>query len=236
LDADAFWEEMRKQDKDGRYALYNKMEEFNIPSMKELARLLGYKSPGSLYAYLKGERVTNVDFKKRVFMFFSDELNVQIPKTNEKTYVKTKNTNDDPEMDAYYRNTDFVKLLRNTNKTQKELAEIVGVTSGVISRMVNRKNKPGDRTLRKIKEYFENTGVNRKVVEEVEPVSEKILEEISSSFPEIPTSAKAENSNTIATRYRNELTSIDEEINKLNIRKSVCLEVLKVIEELEQGK
>ena len=87
--ANEFWEEVKQLRKDGKYVLYTKMEEYNIKTVKQLVSLLGYKSAGSIWNYLQGRNEAGDEFKKRLYNFFHDETNIQIPTAKPKAIVKS---------------------------------------------------------------------------------------------------------------------------------------------------
>lgn len=162
LKADEFWQQMKQKNADGRYVLVDKMHEFNIYNYETLVHLLGYSSVGTIYNYLQDKNPVGKEFKKRLYNFFSDELNIQIPK-HKKTVQKKKPVVSRPvdkELDAYYKNTDFKAILRERNLTNRELARAIGVHDSIISTMVRKKTKPSDKVLYAVKQFLEDTATS----------------------------------------------------------------------------
>lgn len=159
LEADKFWEEMSKKDETGRFELVNKMHDFNINNYKKLVEVLGYKSVGTIYNYLEGRNPVGDEFKKRLYNFFSDETNIQIPEKSAKVKRATykivneqKPTN--PELDAYYEKTDFKKIIRENGITCVQIASAIGVHNSTVCNMVSKKYRPSYRIIELVKNYL----------------------------------------------------------------------------------
>ena len=160
IDSTKFWEEVKQKNSNGNYVLFDKMKEFNINSLKELAELLGYSSTGTIYNYLQERNPVGKEFMKRLYSFFSDETNIQIPRkvvgkseTGKKRIVE-KAVN--PKLDRYYEKTDFRKILKDYNITNKQIAEAVGVDNSVISRLTSRNYKPSYKIIQSVKDYLDS--------------------------------------------------------------------------------
>ena len=87
IDIDAFWNEVIiKEGKE--YKLKEKMKDFNIETYKELGLLLGYKD-GSIFSFrLAHPEEAPIEFKTKLYNFFQDELNRQLPKEKTKSVNK----------------------------------------------------------------------------------------------------------------------------------------------------
>lgn len=238
--ANDFWEKVKTVKDDGTYVLHDKLKEFNIPSMKELTRLLGYSSTGTIFNYLGGKYKAGDEFKKRLYNFFNDETNVQIPTEVKKKIVKKKNRKPRPvnkELDAYYKNTDFKKILKENQITNVQIANKIGVHNSTVSNMTSKKFKPSYNIIEQVKEYLDNILGNT--------ISTRV------EFPEIPNFAPAievkdlTNVNSslnapvgVIRRYTCELEEVNElletyesKVKELQNRKQVCEEVLKALDE-----
>ncbi|MBR5227539.1 MAG: helix-turn-helix transcriptional regulator [Clostridia bacterium] len=159
LEADKFWEQMNAKDETGRFELVNKMHEFNINNYKELVAVLGYKSVGTIYNYLEGRNPVGDEFKKRLYNFFSDETNIQIPKKSAKvkraTYkIMNEPRQANPELDEYYEKTDFKKIMRENEITNVQIADAIGVHNSTVSNMTVKKYKPSYRVIQLVKDYL----------------------------------------------------------------------------------
>jgi len=244
VEADTFWKEMSVRNADGSYKLHEKCKEFNIEGFKELAHLLGYKSPGMTYLYLKEPNKANDDFKKRLYMFFSNELNIQAP--------VNKNTNDNvkhrkcakrvnEELKKYYEKTDFKKLLEDNNLNYNDIRDNAKVDKAVISRMVNKQNQPVDSTMQRIKDYLDSVVNDYKPIE----LSAIDMKTLGDSMPIYYEEVEP----SIVKKYKDELLSIDNSIEEcrkaieaheqhisfLKVRQGVCLEILDVIDKVRKG-
>jgi len=160
IKADEFWEQMHKKDETGRWELVNKMHEFNINNYDELVALLGYKSVGTVYNYLQDRNPVGDEFKKRLYNFFSDETNIQIPKADvkrNKTY-KIGNTprKSNAKLDRYYEKTDFKKILQENHITNVQIADAIGVHNSTVSQMTCKKYKPSYKTIQSVKDYLDS--------------------------------------------------------------------------------
>lgn len=119
IKADEFWEDVKQLREDGKYVLYTKMEEYNVKTVKELAPLLGYKSAGSIWNYLQDRNKAGNEFKKRLYNFFHDETNIQIPSTKPKVIAKPKTKMLEETQDLPEKTNDFYELV-NAQPEEKD--------------------------------------------------------------------------------------------------------------------
>lgn len=160
IKADEFWQKVKQKNSQGKYILTEKMHEFNIATMQQLVDLLGYKSAGTIWNYLQDRSPAGEEFKKRLYNFFNNELNIQIPNENnirknvEKKRVRIVPV--DKKLDKYYEKTDFKKIMKQFGLNNKSIAKTIGVHDSVISRMTSKTNKPGYKTLQKVKNYLDS--------------------------------------------------------------------------------
>ena len=233
INADRFWEEVKQKKEDGTYVIQDKMKEFNIPNMPALVKLMGYKSPGTVYNYLQDRVPAGIEFKKRLYNFFNDESNIQIPvkKKKQKHNVIVKH---DPELDAYWENTDFTALAKQFNVYKTDVAKAVGVHNSTICNMFNRKNKPGYNTLALVKEYFERLARTAPVEIQKTPSFEPAIE-VNDLVPQTKEDfepAPVREPVGVVRKYTCELEEIEREIKELEVRRRICIEVLDAINEL----
>lgn len=157
IKADAFWEEVKQKNERGKYVLVDKMHEFNIYNYETLAQLLGYKSVGTIYNYLLGINEAGKEFKKRLYNFFSDELNIQIPKKVDPKTKKIKKfdfKHSDKEIEFFNKFKLFDWLNKN-DLTPREFAKISGVSEGSLYNFDNWKGGiriPMDKTIKAIRD------------------------------------------------------------------------------------
>lgn len=164
IKADEFWKEVSTKTGKHTYVLHDKMKEFNIETMHELANLIGYKSPGTIFDSLNGRRKPGEEFKKRMYNFFSNDLNVQIPKAKEEKKSHRKVQKEvNVELDKYYEETDFKKLLKNYEITNLEIAKSIGVHNSTVSNMTCHKFKPSYKVIQGVKDYLDEAIKNKSV-------------------------------------------------------------------------
>ena len=143
----------------GRYKLKDKMKEFNIDTFSDLAKLLGVSS-ANLSHYLKNESV-GYNFKNKMYLFFSDELNIQEPsekrinnttRPNVKSVSNIKANSTDNELLNWYRKTDLKSLAKSLRVTSKQIAEETGLDISCVHRVMNKlTDTPREKTLGLIK-------------------------------------------------------------------------------------
>lgn len=243
-EANAMWEELSSKDELGVAKIYKKLDEFNIPNIKTLAGLIGYKSGGTIYNYLIRPESAQDEFKKKIYLFFSNELNIQEPyiksiRSRNGGYHPSRRT---PELLKYYNETDFAELLKQYNMCNKDLAIAVNISTGVISRLVNKKAIPSDRVLVSIKRVFEEKSAEEKGTENNTIIETTTLGDMTATYTH-------KNEPTVIKKYKDELSAIDNTINDYNRiigeyqdkikdltnRQSVCMEILNAINDLRNG-
>lgn len=172
LEADKFWEEMSTKDETGRFELVNKMHDFNINNYKKLVEVLGYKSVGTIYNYLEGRNPVGDEFKKRLYNFFSDETNIQIPEKSAKvkraTYkIVNESKEANPKLDRYYEKTNFRKIMSANNITNVDIAKAIGYHNSTVCNMTCKKRKPSYNVIQAVKSYLDEALKKDDAVEEV---------------------------------------------------------------------
>lgn len=182
IDADKFWEQMHQKDETGTWELVNKMHEFNINNYDELVALLGYKSTSTICNYLHGRSPAGDEFKKRLYNFFSDERNIQIPKEKPK-HNNTHKINNlprkaDAKLDRYYEKTDFKKIMSEHGITNVQIANAIGVHNSTVSTMTSKKFKPSYRIIELVKGYLdealsEENDIQEEVVDKSDNISKQ---------------------------------------------------------------
>lgn len=242
-----FWEEMRTKDNNNKFKLIYKCQEFNINSYRRLAELLGC-SNGTLSHYLNGDYEPNYDFKNKVYQFFQDENNIQLPQTPSKSKKTIDNTDKrrgrackKTDLLEFFKETDFVKTLEDMNMTIIEFAKASGISINAVRGMVNKRTVPAEGTLTRAKKCIDNYYHNVLPEDKLEDCFPDIPE--SETEPITTTIGFAMNvnvdSNPIINRYQDEIANNCEliemfknKIEELEVRNKVCEEVLKVVNEL----
>lgn len=248
-----FWNEMTTK-VDGTFVLKEKMKEFNIKTFSELANLLGV-SGSNLSHYLNADYEAPYDFKNAMYLFFQDELNIQVPKKKSSSLKGKPGNNQvgrackDPVLVDWYRNTDLIKLANENNLTYEDISNGCGVNLSSVSRAMRKStNTPSYNTLKCLKEYFDKFETNPTIFDDEwtkQPCETVDFNEF--AMPTLEkceeTPQKEEQNNTdvydVIERYHREIDEIDDcletyekMLQDLSNRRKVCVEVLKVIEEI----
>lgn len=87
MDIEAFWNEITIKE-NGQYKLMDRMKDFNINTYRELGTLLGYKDGTIFSTRLAHPEEAPIEFKTKLYNFFQDELNRQLPKEKTKSSKK----------------------------------------------------------------------------------------------------------------------------------------------------
>ena len=87
MDIEAFWNEITIKE-NGQYKLMDRMKDFNINTYRELGVLLGYKDGSIFSTRLAHPEEAPIEFKTKLYNFFQDELNRQLPKEKTKSSKK----------------------------------------------------------------------------------------------------------------------------------------------------
>ena len=249
-----FWDEITTK-VNNQYKLKEKMKEFNIITYGELAKLLGV-SYSNLSHYLTGHTKTGYDFKNKLYLFFQDELNIQVPNGNNVKAKGRQGSNkqcQDPELLEWFDKTDLKALVLKHNLKYDQIAQDTGLHVSCVSRNIrkDRNMVPSTKTLVALKKYFDDLEKSSANFYQVEPVeeTESITTVASTNFEEFvsetieETPQKEEQNNTdvydVIERYHREIDEIDDcletyekMLQDLSNRRKVCVEVLKVIEEI----
>lgn len=245
-----FWNEITAKDENGQFELLNKCREFNINSYRRLAELLGC-SNGTLSHYLNGYYKPNYDFKNKLYQFFQDENNIQLPNNNDKPNKPNKTTDDittrrgrackKKNLLEFFEDTDFVKTLEDMNMTIIDFAKASGISVNATRGMVNKRTIPAEKTLLKAKKYIDDYYHQVLPEDKLENCFPDIPEseaEITTTTTDFVTNVNVD-SNPIINRYRDEMANNCElieifknKIEELEVRNKVCEEVLKVVDEI----
>lgn len=247
-----FWNDMKTK-VDGQYNLKRRMKEFNIDTFRELAKLVGV-SNSNISHYLSADWTAPYDFKNTIYLFFQDELNIQVPKKKPSPLKGQKGNNQvgrackDPVLVNWYKTTDLIKIANENNLTYEDISNGCGVNISSVSRAMRKStNAPSYNTLKCLKEYFDKLENNKIVVDEwinqpceTMDVNEFVIPELGKCDEE-PTEhvEKCDNNEEVIKRYQTEIEennvvieTYQNIIQNLITRNRICEEVLQVIEEL----
>lgn len=248
-----FWNEMKIK-VDGQYNLKRKMKEFNIDTFRELSKLVGV-SNSNISHYLSADWEAPYDFKNTIYLFFQDELNIQVPKKKANGPLKGKPGNNqvgrackDPVLVDWYKTTDLIKLANENNVTYEDISIGSGINLSSVSRAMRKStNTPSYNTLKCLKEYFDKFQTNPTIFDdewtkqpcETTDFNEFVESELEKCDEEPTEHIEKCDEEDIKRRYQQEIEennviieTYQDIINNLLNRNRVCEEVLKVIDEL----
>jgi DNA-binding XRE family transcriptional regulator len=89
MEIDSFWFDVTIKE-NGQYRLMDRMKDFNINTYRELGLLLGYRDGTIFSTRLARPAEAPIEFKTKLYNFFQDELNRQLPKEKKPRTVKSK--------------------------------------------------------------------------------------------------------------------------------------------------
>ena len=248
-----FWNEMKIK-VDGQYNLKRKMKDFNIDTFRELSKLVGV-SNSNISHYLSADWEAPYDFKNTIYLFFQDELNIQVPKKKANGPLKGKPGNNqvgrackDPVLVDWYKTTDLIKLANENNVTYEDISIGSGINLSSVSRAMRKStNTPSYNTLKCLKEYFDKFQTNPTIFDdewtkqpcETTDFNEFVESELEKCDEEPTEHIEKCDEEDIKRRYQQEIEennviieTYQDIINNLLNRNRVCEEVLKVIDEL----
>lgn len=213
-----WWEEMCQKQAHGTYKLNEKMEEFNIPTLKRLSELLGYKSTGALSGYLSGKHPAGYEAKHKVYSFFENELNIQDPRSNKKGVGQGKGGGRKPctnqELVDWYKTFDVLNWLNTHHITQPEFARKIGMSKSTFYYFVKQKSKgrvPTAATIRTVKNKIENwdNTLPQEVVED--NLINNLVKNIGSTSPE---NNNIELKERLINKYETKIKNIENDIKQ----------------------
>lgn len=214
-----WWDEMCQKQAHGKYKINEKMEEFNIPTLKRLSELLGYKSTGALSGYLSGKHPIGFEVKHRIYHFFKNELNIQDPRTNLKKPGQGvgggRKACDDVDLKEWYKNFDMLNWLKtHGDMTQPEFAKKIGMSKSTFYYFVKQRKLgkvPTKETISIVKNAIENwDGSVVTIKEDQEPMVVDLINN------------KDENAvDPVLVKYTEEIVHIEEIISDLERQRKV---------------
>ena len=220
-----WWNEMAQKVGHGKYKINEKMKEFNIDTLKELANLLGYKNQSQLCNYLSGKLEPTFNTKNMIYSFFENEINIQPPKENKSKNIKRlkpkhKETTNltDKEIDTLYRwyeMFDINEWVTNNISRIDDMAKNIHVAPNTI-RALMRKEQPRPSTLKKVYDYI--TNYNNKETVEVTTVTDEepqVIEYTLTSVPEEEVPQEIKDSTQEIINEMNKMEGNEKMINKL---------------------
>lgn len=191
-----WWSEIIKKEGHGCYGLTKIMNTFNIETLGELDKLLGYSSTGATSRFLSHPEKVTYNIKNKYFSFFEDEINIQPikKKPNVKKEVAEK---PNAVLFNWYNNFDFDKWFRENNISQKTFCKETNISTGTLHNLRKKKfAKPTLETIMKIKTYYDNfkptTGDNivmtftsvpsEEVPEDIRRIGQELVREVNENM------------------------------------------------------
>ena len=219
-----WWDEMSIKKAHGSYVLNDKMKEFNIETLGELDKLLGYSSKGATSGYLCNSKVAGFDFKNKLYNFFHDELNIQAPKV-EKTIVEKKPVKHKSEQQKqerailleWYNAVDLHAWKDKHRLTKIDICHRSGLSEGSVHNVMNKRGtfEPTLETLQKLKTFYDETENSVKAVmtftsvpvnevpEEIRRQGEQLVREVNENMTL---------KETLNSKYREKIDKIEQRI------------------------
>lgn len=105
------------------------MKKFNISSFDELGRLIGYSNGTTICSYINKNRECGFNIKNKLYTFFEDETNVQIPKKKSLNFNNVKKE----KINNIIENKIKIKLKESEDKLNQIEEDIINLE--------NKKNK-----------------------------------------------------------------------------------------------
>ena len=220
-----WWSKMSQKVGYGKYKINEKMKEFNIDTLKELAHLLGYKNQSQLCNYLSGKWEPTFNTKNMIYSFFEDELNIQPPKEKiTKTIKRLKpkykeRTNLTPyEIDtlySWYETFDIKAWVENNIQRINDMAKDISVAPNTI-RALMRKEQPRPTTLKKVYDYIMAYDNKEKETVEVTTVTDKEPQVIEYTLEPVPEEEVPQEIKDSTQEIINEMNKMDGEEKMLN--------------------
>lgn len=175
------WFGKLQENENGTYKnLDDLMNKFNIKSFKHLGILLGYSDGTLCCKYLHGKLETPYKFKNKLYNFFENEQNIQIPNDSEKT--KEVKKPELTEVEKWFYSFDFNGFLKANGLTKNKVSRETGVSVSTLTKLQKGdfKYKTNLNSISKLYGYCTNFSLN---TYEPEPVTdEKLIQEL----PNIP--------------------------------------------------
>lgn len=190
-----WWHEVSQQRGHGKYGLTDIMNTFNIATLGELDKLLGYRHPGASSHFLQHAEDVTYNIKNKYYSFFENELNIQpIKKSKVKPTVEI-NTKEQNEVFTWWNNFDFKKWYTDNNISRKHICDSARISTGTLSNLYNKKfEKPSMDVLYRVKDYVEHFENDKPVVmtftsvpadevpEEVRKMSQDLCREVNENM------------------------------------------------------
>lgn len=125
MEIDTFWNEVTIKE-NGQYKLMDRMKDFNINTYKDLGLLLGYKDGTIFSTRLAHPTEAPIEFKTKLYNFFQDELNIQLPKEKTKPTKKKDKKNEQKimEMEAIMEIADKIILPITDKPIEEPIVEV----------------------------------------------------------------------------------------------------------------
>lgn len=163
LQVEEWFNDIISNDDNNNKKILDKMKEFNINNFNELAELLGYNK-GTLQTYLCPNAKVSFDFKNKLYLFFHNELNIQLPHEPKEEKVKkssiTTYSESDEKLYNWYKNFDFKKFMGDNNIKYRMFSEGSKLSTGVLSNMIHYRDNVSLPSLYKCYNFIHNYCTN----------------------------------------------------------------------------
>ena len=154
-----WFKDIVSNDSNHKKKILDKMKEFNINNFNELAELLGYNK-GTLQTYLCPNAKISFNFKNKLYLFFHNELNIQLPHEPKEEKVKKSSITTYCEFDEkiynWYKDFDFKKFMSNNSIKYRMFSEGSKLSTGVLSNIIHHRNNISLPSLYKCYNFIHN--------------------------------------------------------------------------------
>lgn len=233
-----WWDEVSVKTGYGKYKLNEKMKEFNIDSLNELAHLLGWSTQAGLCNYLNGNSQIGFDVKNKLYSFFENELNIQPPKEKIKKERSKKLNNGEKkprgfyarkisnefcdELYNWYNNFNIREWAEKNNLTRHDIKNGTCLGDGTVSNLYRKTfDKPAISTVIKLKNYVDKVeSDNQNVMTETMVFESVPVEDVPEDIKEIGQKLVEEVNRDmqlkekLSMKYRGVINEIEEKIEK----------------------
>lgn len=157
-----WWDEVSVKKGHGSYVLNDVMKEFNIDTISELDKLLGYKSHGVVSGYLNNNKSIGFDAKNKMYNFFQDTLNIQPPKNkkqviNKRSVYTVDQQKEYVELLDWFGSVNFLEWRNKNGIENHKMQKDSGLSEGTIHNILYKQGtmKPVYATIKKFKTYYD---------------------------------------------------------------------------------
>jgi transcriptional regulator with XRE-family HTH domain len=217
-----WWDKVSVKKGHGHYVLNDVMKEFNIDTISELDKLLGYKSHGVVSGYLNNNKSIGFDAKNKMYNFFQDTLNIQPPKNKKQVINKRSVYTVDQQKEytmllEWFDSINFLEWRNKNGIENHKMQKDSGLSEGTIHNILYKKGtmKPVYATIKKFKTYYDK-------------IENAKQQPVVMTFTSVPT-------NEVPEEIRKQGEELVREVNEnMNLKEKLSAKYQGAIEDLEK--